>query len=759
MPGIVRVQAPRSAPSSSVGPVTRLGRVEIHHPPGQVVTVEARRPPSERGSAAAADVVRVRFDRVVPPGARAALLALGARSLRADGQDGFVALLPDEIPRDRLATVPGVIEVASLRPRVALPWRLRVPQVSAVPPVRIRTSTPRPTRASEFTLPRLASVHGRSALLDGPLPGLALSGVRRASPSQRPIAEERGRVVPGALVVDLLDLELAARLAEVLRGIGATVRPSGRRLHVFVGAGGVPGLREREVTERVEAFPGVLRVTARTLARAMVSVAGGIVWGSAAEAKVAHGAGEIIALTDSGLYTGSLDDLPPGLAGRVVGITSFPVAEYLRDVVENPDADDGTSDLSGHGTHGAGTCVGGDDVVRGIASGARVYVQAVQQRVRWKPGWSDEPESTSFFGLPEHLDPLLADARQRGARVHVHPWGGGGRGSYDSLAEDLDEFVYANRDSVVVVAAGNETALVGPDATPALGTVASIATSKNAIVVGASESLRPELTDAYVTLSQNYFPDGGMAAPMADDPSHVAFFSCRGPTEDLRVKPDLVAPGTWILSLAAPDAVPTKTWAVEAQPGYRYMGGTSMSAAVVGGAAACVRAALRSLVPPVEPSAALVKALLLHAAEPWDQPPDMDRGFGRVALQPLLTDIAKGRLTFFDESPGRALDTGASFAVAVPVAAAGGRLRATMVYTDPPGPELNHNLNLVVWGPGGKQHPANGQPADDFDSRNNAERAVVELDGAGEWTIEVVAVSVASGAQDFALVYQVMSGA
>ncbi|MCL0071975.1 S8 family serine peptidase, partial [Peptococcaceae bacterium] len=51
--------------------------------------------------------------------------------------------------------------------------------------------------------------------------------------------------------------------------------------------------------------------------------------------------------------------------------------------------------------------------------------------------------------------------------------------------------------------------------------------SKNAIVIGASENLRG-------------------IDELSDNPYQVAAFSRRG-TLDGRIKPDLVAPGTWIL--------------------------------------------------------------------------------------------------------------------------------------------------------------------------------------------------------------------
>ena len=56
------------------------------------------------------------------------------------------------------------------------------------------------------------------------------------------------------------------------------------------------------------------------------------------------------------------------------------------------------------------------------------------------------------------------------------------------------------------------------------------ATAKNAISIGASENYRP----AFGSSSDNF--------------SGMAGFSGRGPTEDGRIKPDFVAPGTQIYS-------------------------------------------------------------------------------------------------------------------------------------------------------------------------------------------------------------------
>ena len=73
--------------------------------------------------------------------------------------------------------------------------------------------------------------------------------------------------------------------------------------------------------------------------------------------------------------------------------------------------------------------------------------------------------------------------------------------------------------------------------------------AKNAIIVGASESDRPDFEPTY----GDYWPSDFPKPPINDDqqannPDGMAAFSSRGPTQEGRIKPDVVAPGTCILS-------------------------------------------------------------------------------------------------------------------------------------------------------------------------------------------------------------------
>src|SRR5439155_20049763 len=93
---------------------------------------------------------------------------------------------------------------------------------------------------------------------------------------------------------------------------------------------------------------------------------------------------------------------------------------------------------------------------------------------------------------------------------------------------------------------------------PGSRTVGSPAVAQNVITTGASENDRP------------YF------FVYADGIDAMADFSSRGPCEDGRIKPDVVAPGTWISSARSVLGNDDFAWAV-ISGNYIYEGGTSQA--------------------------------------------------------------------------------------------------------------------------------------------------------------------------------------
>ncbi|MEI9974908.1 MAG: S8 family serine peptidase [Ignavibacteriota bacterium] len=582
----------------------------------------------------------------------------------------------------------------------------------------------------------------------------------------------RRRIRSGAYRVEIFAPEDSASITRAARALGFQVlsQEPKARLILLETKAGEPATRKQ--LQDLSEVHGVRFIRQRAIARPSNNVATKVMANdyaavSSGGLKLA-GSGEIIAVCDTGLDTGDPATIHPDFKARIVAIKSYPIAPDWNSVVKNPGADDGPSDVdSGHGTHVSGSILGngtasaaGPDVIRGHAYQAKLVFQAIEQRMNWKPNAPPDLKGERYVlaGLPADLGPLFQYAYSQGARIHSNSWGGGDPGAYDDQCRQFDQFVWDHKDFCFVIAAGNDGTDNDGDGTINPGSVSSPGTAKNCITVGACENKRPEFNaELYGDWWPSDFPvNPEKTDPMADNPDQVVAFSSRGPTKDRRIKPEVVAPGTFILSTRSTQIAPNN-FAWKAYPPnkkYFFMGGTSMATPLTAGAMALVREFLRKKQGIAKPSAALMKATLIAGAQrlPNTAPAgtilDNDQGFGRVNLdrsmkKPLCT------------VEGKPLQTGQKSTTSITVPTRGGNLRIAMAYTDYPGDSLVNNLNLIVTAPSGTRYTGNQKSSAAgslaLDSTNNVEVVDIASAAAGKWTIDVVASNVSPGPQDFAL--------
>jgi len=626
-------------------------------------------------------------------------------------------------------------------------------------------------KATKATLPKLAALPFVRWV--GHLPHAARVAPELSRPTRGRAQLPRRRVRPNVYRVEAFDGQDVGKIAAAARRLRFTVlsqEPDARVL--ILESRGAETTRARQI-KMLSAVHGVKLIRPLVVPRTANNVATGIMGNAVAAVRPTGlkltGAGEIIAVCDTGLDSGDPAAIHPDFAGRVAAIKSYPITPDWKTVINNPGANDGPSDLdSGHGTHVAGSVLGdgtasagGPAIIRGHAYKAKLVFQAVEQEMRWKPDAPPRLASERFVlaGIPANLTPLFQFAYSNGARIHSNSWGGGDPGAYDDQCEQFDQFVWKHKDFCFVIAAGNDGTDSDGDGAINLQSVTSPGTAKNCITVGACENLRPEFdAETYGEWWPSDFPTAPFKGdPMANRPDQVVAFSSRGPTLDHRVKPEVVAPGTFILSTRS-SKLASNNFAWAAYPPdkkqYFHMGGTSMATPLTAGAVALLREFLRTKRGIASPSAALLKALLIAGARrlPGTAPrttlADNHQGFGRVDLDRAVTRP----LATID---GPALRTGEKSTFSVKVSLARKTLRIALCYSDFPGATLINNLNLIVTSPTGTRYvgnrPSSTGTALTLDSTNNAELIQVSSAKTGTWTLDVVASNVSAGPQDFGL--------
>lgn len=254
---------------------------------------------------------------------------------------------------------------------------------------------------------------------------------------------------------------------------------------------------------------------------------------------------------------------------------------------------------------------------------------------------------------------------------------------------------------------------------------------------------------------------------MADHPEGLAAFSSRGPTLEGQIKPDVVAPGTAILSTRSRHLVRAEdSFGESLDPEWWFLAGTSMATPLVAGCTAVLRETLIKN-GTQKPSAALVKALLINGTVeltgqyvPTEAgpSPNSNSGYGRVSLtnSVILSNQSDGGYR-----EGGPLSQGASDETVVNITTRqgpeGAVLKVTLVWTDPPGETLQNDLDLIVVGPGGKEKHGNMDDKTGFDRSNNVEQVIWTNLPAGNVKIIVRAYHIFQRgyAQPYALVWSI----
>jgi Subtilase family/N-acetylmuramoyl-L-alanine amidase len=230
--------------------------------------------------------------------------------------------------------------------------------------------------------------------------------------------------------------------------------------------------------------------------------------------------------------------------------------------------------------------------------------------------------------------------------------------AYDRLVRNADPDAPRPRPLIVCFSSGNEgeRGLTRPKA------------AKNVIVTGNSEVLRPQV--------------GGADADDIRDVYDGEHASSHGNCADGRVRPDLVAPGEWTASANYDSHKGDVEYISER---LTWGGGSSGASPKTAGACALLVEWWRRHNDGEDPSPAMVRALLVNAAEPIKAGgpiPNARQGWGRLNLDNVLCDDL--HRTYVDQKE-LLTEAGEERTWSLHVSDPSRPVKVTLAWTDPPG--------------------------------------------------------------------------
>jgi serine protease AprX len=444
-----------------------------------------------------------------------------------------------------------------------------------------------------------------------------------------------------------------------------------------------------------------------------------------------EGAGQVVVVNDTGFDKGSTANVHPAFTGRVAKLTAL-------------GRPNNSNDPDGHGTHVAGSVLGNGNSpnmggsIQGTAPKAKLVLQSLLD------------SGGGLGGIPNDLHDLFKPPfdNDKGF-VQTNSWGTTIPGlPYSTSSKEIDDFIWTHQDCVICFAAGNDGTDANSNGVIDASQIGSESAAKNCITVGATESKRSDIhasRPTYGSLSPGKFPANPIFKDsVSDDPEGMAAFSSRGPTKEGRFKPDVVAPGTSILSThSRAAAAPPDFFGVSSDAAFFFDSGTSMATPLVAGCAAVIRETLVKNGTP-KPGAALIKAILINGAvrvagqySPTEagKSPNNSSGWGRVDLAGSI--IIPGPNPNGGFGGGGPLKQGQEETVTIKIPKGHTRgeagvgtfglsptLKITLVWTDPPGAMLQNDLDLIVRASNGEERHGNMGLSKKFDRVNNVEQVV-----------------------------------
>lgn len=295
-------------------------------------------------------------------------------------------------------------------------------------------------------------------------------------------------------------------------------------------------------------------------------------------------------------------------------------------------------------------------------------------------------------------------------------------GQYDAYSQALDTLAVQYPTVLHVFASGNDGSLNCPPYPLGFGTVTGgYQPAKNVLVVAQSDK----------------YYDWGIN-------------SSRGPVKDGRLKPEITAIGTNVLSTRGGDQ-------------YLVSGGTSMASPQVASAGLLLEQRYKQLHSNTNAPSDLMKALLMNGAmDIGNAGPDFTFGFGMMDLKRSLSMLDSNRYTSGSVANGATQ----TFNVAIPANTA--QLKVMVYWHDLPaslvsGKQLVNDLDLEVINPSNvatqplilDPTPANvnNLAVRGIDRLNNVEQVVIDNPASGNYALKVNGHDVSGSGQNYVVVY------